>query len=69
MVLKNVFQSEKINTDFEDLLVLDTSANQFIKEHEILNLNSIGFITGPESGFSEAEREIMNRIQDCSHLK
>ena len=60
--LEKCLQSEKINTDFEDLFVLDTIANQFIKEHEILNLNSIGFITGPESGFSEAEREIMNEL-------
>ena len=27
-----------------------------------MNLNSIGFITGPESGFSEAEREIVNEL-------
>ena len=60
--LEKCLQSEKINTDFEGLFVLDTIANQFIKEHEILNLNSIGFITGPESGFSEAEREIMNEL-------
>jgi len=60
--LKQCLQSEKIDTDFEGLFVLDTIANQFIKEDEILNLNSIGFITGPESGYSEAEREIMNEL-------
>ena len=33
-----------------------------IKEHEILNLNSITIVTGPESGYSETEREIMHNL-------
>ena len=27
-----------------------------------MNLNNIGIITGPESGYSETEREIMNEL-------
>ena len=50
--LQKCLQSEHINPDFEGLFVLDTIANQFIKENEILNLESIGIITGPESGYS-----------------
>ena len=38
------------------------SANQFIKDHEVLSLNSISIITGPESGFSAAERETMSEL-------
>ena len=60
--LKKCLQSTKLNSDFEGLFVLDTIANQFIKENEISNFNRVGFITGPESGFSADEREIMNKI-------
>jgi len=60
--LQKCLQSTKINADFEGLFVLDTIANQSIKDHEILNLNNIGIITGPESGYSETEREIMNEL-------
>ena len=31
-----------------------------IKDYEVLSLNSIGIITGPESGFSAAERDTMS---------
>jgi 16S rRNA (uracil1498-N3)-methyltransferase len=54
--LKECLQSIKITSDTEGLFVLDTIANRFIKDHEILSLNSITLITGPESGFSETER-------------
>ena len=60
--LTQCLQSSKINSDFEGLFVLDTIANQFIKENEISNFNRVGFITVPESGFSADEREIMNKI-------
>ena len=60
--LQKCLQSTKINADFEGLFVLDTIANQSIKDHGILNLNNIGIITGPESGYSETEREIMNEL-------
>ena len=60
--LKKCLQSTKLNSDFEGLFVLDTIANQFIKENEISNFNRVGFVTGPESGFSADEREIMNKI-------
>ena len=60
--LEKCLQSTKLNSDFEGLFVLDTIANQFIKDHEILSLNSISFITGPESGFSSAERETMSEL-------
>jgi len=60
--LQKCLQSTQINADFEGLFVLDTIANQSIKDHEILNLNNIGIITGPESGYSETEREIMNEL-------
>ena len=60
--LKECLQSPKINSDFEGLFVLDTIANQFIKDHEILNLKSISIITGPESGYSSAERETMSEL-------
>ena len=39
-----------------------TIANQFIKDHKILSANSITFITGPESGFSGAERHIIKEL-------
>ena len=58
--LKKCLQSRKVNSDFDGLFVLDTIANQFIKDHEVLSLNSIGIITGPESGFSAAERDTMS---------
>ena len=60
--LKKCLQSRKVNSDFDGLFVLDTIANQFIKDHEVLSLNSISIITGPESGFSAAEREIMSEL-------
>ena len=60
--LEQCLQSFKINAVFEGLFVLDTIANQCIKEHEILNLNSITIVTGPESGYSETEREIMHNL-------
>ena len=60
--LKECLQSPNINSDFEGLFVLDTIANQFIKDHEILSLKSISIITGPESGYSTAEREIMSEL-------
>ena len=61
--LNKCLQSLKINTDFKGLFVLDTIANQFIQEHEILSLNSITIITGPESGYSESERVIMSELE------
>ena len=60
--LKECLQSPNINSDFEGLFVLDTIANQFIKDHEILSLKSISIITGPESGYSTAERETMSEL-------
>ena len=60
--LEQCLQSFKINAVSEGLFVLDTIANQCIKEHEILNLNSITIVTGPESGYSETEREIMHNL-------
>ena len=60
--LEQCLQSIKINAVSEGLFVLDTIANQCIKEHEILNLNSITIVTGPESGYSETEREIMHNL-------
>ena len=58
--LTQCLQSSKINSDFEGLFVLDTIANQFIKDHKILSLKSISIISGPESGYSETERGFMN---------
>ena len=58
--LKQSLQSLEGNTNFEGLFILDTIANQFIKGIEDLSLNEISIITGPESGFSETERETMN---------
>ena len=60
--LKECLQSPNINSDFEGLFVLDTIANQFLKDHEILSLKNISIITGPESGYSPAEREIMSEL-------
>ena len=60
--LKECLQSPNINSDFEGLFVLDTIANQFIKDYEILSLKSISIITGPESGYSTAERETMSQL-------
>ena len=60
--LKECLQSTKLNSDFEGLFVLDTIANQFIKDHEILSLKSISIITGPESGYSLTERETMSEL-------
>ena len=60
--LKECLHSIKIISDTEGVFVLDTIANQFIKDHEILSLNSITLITGPESGFSETERHIINEL-------
>ena len=60
--LKKCLQSLKKNTDFYGFFVLDTIANQSIKDHEILSLKSISIITGPESGYSAAERETMSEL-------
>jgi 16S rRNA (uracil1498-N3)-methyltransferase len=60
--LKECLQSIKITSDTEGLFVLDTIANRFIKDHEILSLNSITLITGPESGFSETERDMIKEL-------
>ena len=60
--LKECLHSIKITSDTEGLFVLDTIANRFIKDHEILSLNSITLITGPESGFSETERRIIKEL-------
>ena len=60
--LKECLHSIKITSDTEGLFVLDTIANRFIKDHEILSLNSITLITGPESGFSETERYIIKEL-------
>ena len=60
--LKECLHSIKITSDTEGLFVLDTIANRFIKDHEILSLNSITVITGPESGFSETERDTIKQL-------
>ena len=60
--LKECLHSIKITSDTEGLFVLDTIANRFIKDHEILSLNSITLVTGPESGFSETERNIIKEL-------
>ena len=60
--LKQCLKSIEGNTNFEGLFVLDTIANQFLKNHESLKLNEISIITGPESGYSEKERETMNAL-------
>ena len=60
--LKACLHSIKITSDTEGLFVLDTIANRFIKDHEILSLNSITLITGPESGFSETERHMIKEL-------
>ena len=60
--LKECLHSIKITSDTEGLFVLDTIANRFIKDHEILSLNSITLITGPESGFSETERDMIKEL-------
>jgi 16S rRNA (uracil1498-N3)-methyltransferase len=61
--LEQCLHSDKLIAGFEGLFVLDTIANEYIKDHQILNLNSISFITGPESGFSQTERELMNGLE------
>jgi 16S rRNA (uracil1498-N3)-methyltransferase len=60
--LKECLHSIKITSDTEGVFVLDTIANRFIKDHEILSLNSITLITGPESGFSETERHMIKEL-------
>ena len=60
--LKQCLQSVEGNTNFDGLFVLDTIANQFFKDNESLRLNEISIITGPESGYSEKERETMNAL-------
>ena len=60
--LKECLYSIKTASDTEGLFVLDTIANRFIKDHEILSLNSITLITGPESGFSETERHMIKEL-------
>jgi len=60
--LKECLHNIKITSDTEGLFVLDTIANRFIKDHEILSLNSITLVTGPESGFSGTERHIIKEL-------
>ena len=60
--LKECLHRIKIISDTEGVFVLDTIANRFIKDHEILSLNSITLITGPESGFSETERHMIKEL-------
>ena len=60
--LKECLHSIKTTSDTEGLFVLDTIANRFIKDHEILSLNSITIITGPESGFSDTERHTIKQL-------
>ena len=52
----------KINPDFEGLFVLDTIANQFIKENEILNLKVLVLLQGLNQVTQQTEREIMNEV-------
>ena len=58
--LTQCLQSIKGNTNFDGLFVLDTIANQFLNNNESLSTEEISIITGPESGYSEKERETMN---------
>ena len=58
--LSQCLQGIKGNTNFDGLFVLDTIANQFFNNNESLSLDEISIITGPESGFSEKERETMD---------
>ena len=60
--LTQCLQCIKGHTNFDGLFVLDTIANQFLTDHEILSLKSISIITGPESGYSPAERETMTEL-------
>ena len=60
--LKQCLQSVEGNTNFDGLFVLDTIANQFFKDNESVELNEISIISGPESGYSEKERETMNAL-------
>ena len=58
--LTQCLQSIHGNINFEGLFVLDTIANQFFNDNESLSLNEISIITGPESGYSDKERETMD---------
>ena len=58
--LTECLQGIKGNTNFDGLFVLDTIANQFFNNNESLSLDEISIITGPESGYSEKERETMD---------
>jgi len=61
--LEECIHSIQKHGDFEGVFVLDTIANQSITDHENLSANNISLITGPESGFSEAERAIMKDLE------
>ena len=58
--LTQCLQCIKGHTNFDGLFVLDTIANQFLDNNESLSLDEITIITGPESGYSEKERETMD---------
>ena len=58
--LSQCLQGIKGNTNFDGLFVLDTIANRFFNNNESLSFEEISIITGPESGFSEKERETMD---------
>ena len=58
---------EDLKTAINDLskihqiYAFDTSASIYFNQNEIKDNSSIGIITGPESGFSEGELELMSK--------
>ena len=56
------------NINPKDLFVFDTLANKLFGELEATPSNILAFITGPESGFSEKERIILDK-QNLTKLR
>ncbi len=65
--LPEIFESKNlenalalISTDHR-VYFFDTDAEEYFNQEELDKSSSITFITGPESGFSETELELMNK--------
>ena len=65
--LPEIFESKNlenalvlINKD-DSVYFFDTDADKYFNQDELDKSSSIAFITGPESGFSEIELELMNK--------
>ena len=65
--LPEIFESKNLENALaliskgHSIYFFDTNAEEYFNQEELDKSSSIAFITGPESGFSETELELMNK--------